>query len=173
MKIWTYNLGVWIPDSYELKEWQDGHEFNDYLKDNGFSSHSFQWGKEFDENIIFYPKEEDDKEWLADIPTTNRSFYFYIPNHPSFLFFKKEYKHLYDLKSNNFIEVDNRVVLNKNFITTISEHCWSDHCSYKLHMQDDEYHQKTFNYHHKNSKGQLISDESNREWLHQNFSGDL
>lgn len=174
MKIWIYDLGKWIPDGYELKDWKDGHEYEDYLKDNGFSlRNSFRWGKEFDENIVFYPLEEDDTAWLVDFPTINSSVYFYIPNHPSFLMFKKEYKHIYDIKSNNFIKVDDGVIVNKNLIFTVTRHSWSDHCTYKLNMQNDEYYQKTFSYHLKNSKGQLISDGSNCEWLNQNFGIDL
>lgn len=124
MKIWTYNLGEWIKDGYELKDWSDETpEFEDFLKVNGFdNNNSFYWGREYYEHIIFYPLIHDETSWLADIPTTNSSFYFYIPDHPSFLNFKKEYKDLYNKKLNKFLEIGFEEFHNINLIAKITVH---------------------------------------------------
>lgn len=122
MKIWKYSLGQWIKDGYELLDWTDEtQEFEDFLKANGFDpSPSFSWGKEYDEHIIFYPLLEDETSWLADIPTMNSSFYFYIPDHPSFLMFKKEYKNIYVRNHQKFIETQYGEFHNIDLISQIS-----------------------------------------------------
>ena len=83
MKIYKYELGQWIKDGHELLDWDDSMpEYKDFLESNTFSeSKSFHWGKEYsdDGHIIFYPQDKDAICWLADIPTTNSSFYFFIP----------------------------------------------------------------------------------------------
>ncbi len=127
MDIDTYKFGEWIFASYELPDWPSHIEqYDDYLKFCGFSPHSITWGDESDEEIKFYANTDKDgnlleTSWLADIPTTNSSYYFYIPNHPSFLLFKKEFKHLYVKQPYDFVDVEG-VLINKKYIKSITKH---------------------------------------------------
>lgn len=133
MKIHTYKLGNWIQHDYDLPDWPEGIEsFEEYLKLCRFYSHPISWGSEDeDEHIMFYENiDENDlplgTSWLADIPTISSSFYFYIPNHPSFLMFKKEYKHLYEKqKKSDFIDVDG-VIVNKKYVKSVTKHWWTE-----------------------------------------------
>jgi hypothetical protein len=96
MKIWMYSLGEWIKDGYELLDWNDDEDESNWFTRNGFDTYFREKiGKREDLNCItFFESSIQDNEqtlFLCRIPSMVKDFYFFIPDMPSFLIFKKEY----------------------------------------------------------------------------------
>jgi hypothetical protein len=171
MKIWVYNLGNWIKDGYELLDWTENEKNQqDFLKKNGFNEYCLKSLGSVESNQVEIYSNEDEDIFLADIPTVDFSFYFLIPNYPSYLMYLTEYKNLYEIKKPDLIQIYDGNWITKQSITQIKleNNNKSESIYAELIGDDGLLLLEKFDY-VKDIKGNLISNHKYFDWIRKYF----
>lgn len=152
MKIWMYDLGSWIKDGYEIKDRTNENfssdELSDYIDSLGFLYGGFTLGGGCDERIKFHPNKSWDNSYLCETSDLFvNDFVFYIPNYPSLLEFRREYRFIYTKNYPDFIEVDNDDLINVKKIINIKKKYGRESASLYFNIEgSDHQYIKHFKY---------------------------